>query len=204
MLVGLIAATDLRQVLPSSLFREGMRAEVAAVGGFAWSTASLAADDGATVIKPNDVAPGDPGRWLKMPSAGALADLHFALSGVYSGAVVPGFFDPPLYVDVGFALAYARLDRRTAGTVGATQVDVLKNGVTIFGAGGPSVAAGAGDYATDTNNVFAPGANVFVPGDWLEVQLVTVETFAPGPPPGPEGLRVTLVKVLPHGNDLSI
>ena len=42
-----------------------MRAETAA-GQFAWNAVSLTADDGVTVIKPDDLAPSAPGRWLKI------------------------------------------------------------------------------------------------------------------------------------------
>lgn len=194
-IVGASLPTDLRAVGPSSTFLSRQRAELPLLT-FAWDPTSVAPDDGATVIKPNDIAPIDPGRWVLVGSSTAPAgagDVHFTLSGEYSAAAVPGFFDPPLYVEAGFALDHVRLMRRTAGTAGQTEIDVLKNGVSIFTAL-PAITAGAGDNATAVGNAFVLGANVFVPGDYIDVVLVGVETFKAGPPSGPEGLRVTLVK----------
>lgn len=199
-ILGLVVVADLRAVLPSSLFEDDMRAAIAAGGGaFGWDSASVVADDGINVIKPNDIAPIDPGRWIRLPPptvpAGA-GDLHFLLSGVYSGAVTPGFFDPPFRCTSAFTVTSVELFRRTAGGGSSTVVDVLKNGVSIFLAPGnrPTVVFGAGNYAANTSAVFAPGANVFAPGDVLEVQLDSVEAFLPGATPGPEGVRVVVAR----------
>lgn len=194
-IVGIGPPTDLRPVLPSSLFRDFMQAFTAS-GPFVWDSASVLPDDGVTVIIPNDIIFPAPGRWLKTGSASGAGVIDFTLSGQYSGAVVPGFFDPPVIVQVGFTIDHVFLVRRTAGTGSRTQVDVTKNGVSIFNAPGdqPRVNATDGDYASAIGNVFAPGANVFVPGDILEVSLEKVEGFKGGPPAGPEGVRVTIVK----------
>jgi len=197
-ILGLAVAVDLRAVLPSALFADAMQASLAAgAGTFAWDSASVVADDGVNVIKPNDIAPVDPGRWLRLPPpvvpAGA-GDLHFALSGVYSGAVTPGFFDPPYRCTTGFTVSSVELFRRTAGSGSSTVIDVLKNGASIFLAPGnrPTVIFGAGDYASNTSAVFAPGANIYAPGDVLEVRLDSVEAYLAAATPGPEGIRVVV------------
>ncbi len=194
-IVGIGPAVDLRAVLPSSTFVNFQYAHTA-TGVFGWNSVSVAPDDGATVIKPNDIIAPAPGRWLRLnvaipPGAG---DLYFTLSGNYAAVPVPAFFDAPYIADVGFTINYVSLARRTAGTAGSTSVDVLKNGVSVFAAAIPTVFAAAGDYASDIGNVFVPGADVFVPGDVLEIRLNTVETFLAGPPTGPEGLRVTVAR----------
>lgn len=56
---------DLRAVAPSASFAKGMPAQLAAGTQYTYDTASLAADNGTTVIKPDDVKPADPGRWLQ-------------------------------------------------------------------------------------------------------------------------------------------
>lgn len=196
-IVGVTLVTDIRDILPSSLFVVNMEV-VGPTGPFAWDPASLLPDDGATVIRPTDIAALDPGRWIKLasptppPGSGAV---HFTLSGEFSGAITPGFFDPPLIADVGFTVAYVHMARRTAGSGGSTRCDVLKNGVTIFSGAPPTIAAAAGDNATDIVSAFTAGMDVFTPGDVLEVQLISTEAFLPGPPPGPEGLRVIVAKV---------
>lgn len=194
-ITGLAVLTDLRDVLPSSLFASGMRAETGS-GPFAWDAASLLADDASTVIRPTDVPVLSPGRWIKQASTSpGSGRLEFLISDVYSGVIVPGFFEPPVVVDVGFTLDRVYLQRRTAGASGSTIVDVLKNGTTIFSGLPPRVFASSGNYATANGSAFTLGANVYTPGDVLEVLLSQVELFSGGPPPGPEGLRVTLVKV---------
>lgn len=171
-----------------------MRAETA-TGPFAWDSVSVAADDGVNVIKPNDLAPIDPGRWLRLaspvPPPGA-GELHFTLSGMYAGAIVPGVFDPLYIAPLGFTITSVQVMRRTAGLAGSTDIDVTKNGVSILAAPPLSVTAGAGDNATVVTAAFAPGANVFLANDILEVVLVAVETFNPGLPVGPEGLRIVI------------
>jgi hypothetical protein len=196
MIVGLAPATDLRAVLPSSTFVDLQQAATIS-GLFYWDSASVAPDNGATVLIPNDIIAPAPGRWLKIPLSvppGA-GDLYFTLSGNYSAVPTPGTFDAPFITEVAFTLDHVHVARRTAGTAGQTTIDVTKNGVSIFAGGPPFVAAAAGDYATAVGNLFAPGSNVFAPGDILEVVLTSVETFNAGPPPGPEGLRVTIVRV---------
>lgn len=55
-------ATDLR-ALPSAFIENGAIYIVSAIGVFAYDSASLATDDGITVIKPNDKTPLQAGRW---------------------------------------------------------------------------------------------------------------------------------------------
>lgn len=197
-IIGVASPVALRAVLPSSLFVVGMGAQIVGSNPFVWDPASVAPDDGVSVICPNDITPPAPGRWLvssgATPPAGSGA-LHYPLTGVYSGAVVPGFYAPPDIADAAFTLDHVQLVRRTAGSAGSTDIDVLKNGTSILAA--PlSIAFGAGDNASATTNTWAaPGANTFAPGDVIDVHLLAVETFLPGPPSGPEGLRVVLVKV---------
>lgn len=189
--------TDLRAVLPSALFARGMEARTTTTT-FAWSPISVAADDGVAVIKPNDIAPLDPGRWLLAPATTAppgSGELHFTLSGEYSGAVVPAFFDPPYIAVVGFTVALVQIARRTAGFAGITNVDVLKNGVTILAAPPLQVSAAMGDNVSFSSNSFVLGQDIFLPTDRLDVVLTTVEMFDPGPPAGPEGLRVVITRI---------
>ena len=76
------APTLLRPLAPSSMLRTGMAA-VTATGTFIWDASSFDADDGTTVIKPNDVLVS--GRWKKQAS-GSLpgGSLHQHLE--YDGA----------------------------------------------------------------------------------------------------------------------
>lgn len=197
-IVGASIPTALRNVLPSSLFVAGMEAFVASTAPrkFVWDAVSVAADDGATIIKPSDVAGPDPGRWILQSVSVFYAEPYvFDLSGVYSGAAVPGFWTPPRLVLPGSAprtLQRVFLFRRTAGTAGSTTVQLYRNGNPVLAAA-LSVTAGAGDYAAATTAAFNPGENVFNALDYIEPELQAVETHKPGPPPGPEGLTLALL-----------
>lgn len=63
---GLTTAAGVRQIAPSAIFAPGMRCSTS-IGLFLWDATSLVADDGATVLRPNDVGVGDPGRWILFP-----------------------------------------------------------------------------------------------------------------------------------------
>lgn len=163
---------------------------------FVWDATSVAADDGATVIKPNDIAGPNPGRWVLESASSFYAEPYvFDLSGVYSSAAVPGFWTPPRFVLPGSAprtLQRVFLFRRTAGTAGSTTVQLYRNGNPVLAA--PlSVTAGAGDYAAATTATFNFGEDVFAVLDYIEPELQAVETHKPGPPSGPEGLTMALL-----------
>jgi len=68
---GVTNAAGLRAVAPSASFGQGITTVVAGLGAFAFDTASLAVDNGTTVIKPNDILVGNPGRWLAVGGGGA-------------------------------------------------------------------------------------------------------------------------------------
>ena len=53
---------------------------------YQWDGASTAADDGITVIKPNSIAPANPGRWVQR----AIADQNTAATGIRVIAVAWG------------------------------------------------------------------------------------------------------------------
>jgi len=131
--------------------------------------------------------------WVPSPVSGAgeTAPNVFGIDGVYSGAVVPGTFDPPRYVDTARTIKNVRILRRTKGLAGQTRVDILKNGVSIFPAPAncPTVNVAGGDYATDVRNLFVLGADVLAPGDHLDAVLLSAET---GPA---EGLSVVVTFV---------
>lgn len=182
----------------SNLFVDGCLARTFASSFFEWSSTSGLGDDGVNVIRPTDIAIPDPGRWLLIPLSAATPPKEpaiFRLSGVYSGALVPGFFDPPHYIGVTEAartIVGVEMFRRTAGTAGQTRVDILVNGVTIFDgvpANLPTVTAGAGDNVAGAHiSLIVAGA---VPaGARIDASLEEVETALVGPPPGPEGLFV--------------
>lgn len=67
---GVTNAAGLRAVAPSASFGQGITAVVAGLGSFAFDTASLAVDNGTTVIKPDDILVGNPGRWLATGGGG--------------------------------------------------------------------------------------------------------------------------------------
>ena len=70
-----IAATTVAalRAYVSNLFVEAMIARISAVGLFEWAPLSIVADDGATVIIPNDIIHPAPGRWVLISfAAGAL------------------------------------------------------------------------------------------------------------------------------------
>lgn len=160
---------------------------------YRFDPASLAADDGVSVIKPNDIAPVDPGRFLIVPTAGAQvpSPTIFALEGgeystidltpVILGA--PGaYVGAPQAVSSARTLIGVRLLRRSAGTPGAgseTRLDVLKNGASIFllVADQPIVTAAAGDYASDFKPPTVPGAANWLLNDVAEVVQRTTETY---------------------------
>lgn len=73
-------ASDIRTV---SLYGNGMQAYCAALNAyFRFDSNSVAADDGATVLKPDDVPVGNPGRWL-LASSGTSSS-----GGIYSDNII--------------------------------------------------------------------------------------------------------------------
>lgn len=189
---------DLRAAGPSGMFAEQQLALLGA-SLFRWDPASTVADDGATVIKPDDIGVSDPGRWMRVPVGAPPVTLEFELSGVYSAALVPGYFAAPKSVRDACICDTVHLVRRTAGSAGATQVDVLRNGASVYTlpVHRPVVQFSDGD---DFEAFFPPTdlSNVnWNPGDVIEARMESVESFLAGPPPGPEGLwlRVYCVPV---------
>lgn len=188
-------ATQLRPISPDFLVSHQM-AWVGSIPLYRWytySAISILPDDGLNVIKPNAIPALSPGRWLLVPNPSTVAEYipPFKLSGVYSAAIVPGFFDPPFYVPAAMTITSVRLFRRTPGTAGQTTVELHKNGVNILAAPLTLLAA-AGPYSSVSTAVFNPvGANILAPGDRLEAVLTAVDTFALGPPQGPEGLSLS-------------
>lgn len=134
--------------------------------------------------------------WIPKPSSliSSLSAKEFLLSGAYSSASLPGTFDPPFLTDSPSTVTHVSMIRRTAGSSGVTKVDILKNGASIFihDADKPQVNAGAGNYAISIVDVFVGGVLTLVPGDILEAVLQSAETYAAGPPEGPEGLCVKI------------
>lgn len=88
---GVTNAAGLRSVAPSTTFGQGITAVVAGLGTFAFDTASLAVDNGTTVIKPNDVLVGNPGRWLAVGGGG--------LGGVGTPGAIAYFSAPTTLAD---------------------------------------------------------------------------------------------------------
>lgn len=195
------SVVGLRTAEPVAQFVDAQRAAVGAAS-YQWSAVSVAPDDGVNVIKPNSIAPANPGRWLLIPAGGGGASagwVDFDLTGVYAAAVVPGFFSPPFAVRVASTCDVVHLVRRTAGLAGSTALDVRRNGVSIYLAPGdrPVVTPADGD---DYDALFPPtdpGQVVWAPGDKIEVVMLSAETFKIGPPPGPEGLRARVYYTIP-------
>ena len=190
-----VADVPALRAVQSNLFVDGCLARTFGSSFFEWDSTSGAGDDGVNVIQPTDVAGN--GRWLLIPLAAAAPPKEpaiFRLSGVYSGAGVPGFFDPPHSIgptEAARTIVGVEMFRRTAGTAGQTRVDILVNGVTIFG-GGPLtqciVTAAAGDNVPGGHGAITAPA---VPANsYIDASLEEVETALAGPPPGPEGLFV--------------
>ena len=121
--------------------------------------------------------------------------VEFTMSGEYSSALTPGYFDPPYYCDTVFSISAVSMIRRTSGTSGNTSINIIKKtspidpGTSIFTSPPLTITAGS-DYASVTTNALV-AAN-FVPGDIIEVELLSVESYNAGPPEGPEGLRIIL------------
>ena len=187
--------TDLRPAEPSALFVPWMLAFVWNVKDFfVWHATSLDADDGATVIKPNDLGAGDPGRWKRLGSGGTMAveTYLFRLDGPYAGAIIPGTFDGPMLVISARTIANVWLLRRRSGGAGTTRIAVAINGANLFPlpANEPQVTAVMGDYAVASSNTFVPGMATLAPGDAVEVYLQESETDVP--PNTPEGLCVVI------------
>lgn len=132
--------------------------------------------------------------YLKAASGGSgKPSIVSTLPVEYSTAAVPNFLEAPFRVQQVGLISKVWIFRRYAGTIGVTRVDVLLNGVSIFGAAPnmPQVTALSGDYAYDEK---LPALAV-VPGDRIEFVLHAVETYSAGPTPqedGPEGLTMVL------------
>jgi len=192
--IGAASAAALRATGPSVQF--GLSQPAFILGAlYRFDPASLAVDDGVSVVKPNDIPALNPGRWLIVPTAGAAGGfVDFELSGVYAAAIVPGTFDPMWSPKTNATITLIELTRRTAGTAGTTLLDITINGVTLFllPADQPLATAGFGNNVVQYFSIFDPAMVTLVPTDLVECVLQTVETFKLGPPPGPEGLRVRL------------
>lgn len=155
-----------RTSIDTSVGREGRVAE-------ALRAVALGAGGGAAVI---------PAEWV------------FTLSGVYDGATLTAFIDPPRRALTSRTISKVEIYRRTAGASGTTRCDVKKGGVSIFSGTGtqPQVTAAAGDYAYQAVTAFNGGAASLAAGDRIEVTLEAVEAYLAGPPEGPEGITVVV------------
>ena len=110
------------------------------------------------------------------------------LSGPYSAAIVPGRIGPTQVVRQNLTIDEVVLQRNDIGTAGTTRVDLLVGGVSRF-AGDPQkpqVTPGDGVQAVDVVAIFT--SDTLLVGDLLDAELEAVETYALGPPEGPEGL----------------
>jgi len=200
--IGAASAAALRATGPSVQF--GLSQPAFILGAlYRFDPASLAVDDGVTVVKPNDIPALNPGRWLIVPTAGAQvpAPTIFTLDGAEYSAIdlsdiilgFPGaYVGSPLRIATARSLVGCRLLRRAAGTVAPgseTRLDVLKNGSSIFTliADQPIVTAAMGNYATDFRPPTAPGAAVWLAADIVEVVQRTTELYLAnvGFPDGP-------------------
>jgi hypothetical protein len=114
-------------------------------------------------------------------------EISFILAGIYSGATIDGYIEPPYPIVTARTISSVTLMRRTAGDGGATRIDVLKNGSSIFdGPTKPQVAYTEGDNAIDTVTSFDAGEASLSVNDYLDIQLEAVETGSP------EGLTVVV------------
>lgn len=101
--------------------------------------------------------------------------IPFELTGIYSGAGVPGTFNPPyLFLD-DYTIQSVSILRRNAGISGTTMVDVLKNGVSIFANDTvkPQVDFDDGDYAINTVSSFVNDS--ISTNDYIDIILETAE-----------------------------
>lgn len=185
------AAILLRALAPSSQLAPFMIAYSSADGLFIWDDQSLAADDGATIIKPTDVGVFQKGRWLSYSiTLQPLPPYVFSLDGPYQGAHVPGFFGAPIYCSSSRTISKVQLLRRTCGDAGSTRVNIYVNGVELMTAGNqPIVLAGDGDYANAASTTFVAGVNILGAGDIVECALMSAET---GELSIPEGIHVSV------------
>lgn len=127
---------------------------------------------------------------------GNMPSIEFTLSGEFSGALVPGYFDPPYLCSDSFTVSSVSLIRRISGATGTTRVQVQKKSnaaappVDVLSAS-LDLLSGT-DYASSSSSSFVGANNVFVSGNIIEVKILETETYEAGPPEGPEGLRVVL------------
>lgn len=189
LLVGVTTPLALRAVEPSSAFIVGMIAMLAPFGVmYEWDPLSTDPDDGSIIIRPNDIAPANPGRWLLLTrGVSAPAPAVFELNGPYNGATPGTWVGGPIVCGTPREISLVTMVRRAAGTGGDTTVDVYLNGSSIFAAAGdrPTVAFGAGDYAISKKAPTLPA--VCASGDIIDVALVDAEL---GGATKPEGLCV--------------
>jgi hypothetical protein len=121
-------------------------------------------------------------------SAAALAAATAALAAVGAGAPIAfradGYYRVADGIDVieplaPFTIGAVILRRTIAGTGGTTEIDVLKNGSTIFTtpANRPKILASAGNNARSVS--VAPDIPGVLAGDRLEIRILTVEDGDP-------------------------
>lgn len=72
--VSAASVADLRS-RASNLFQDGNLARIIAVNTFEWDSASVAVDDGAAIIIPDDITHPAPGRWLVIAAGGGGAEI---------------------------------------------------------------------------------------------------------------------------------
>lgn len=131
-----------------------------------------------------DTVSTDGGAWAPISSAGGAssgrATPRWAVNGFF---FVDTDFDGAYIADKAGTITTAVLWRRIAGSSGTTEVDIKKNGVTIFSTK-PSVTSGAGNNAQSTNAVISSSA--LVVGDRLTMDITQAEGGSP------EDLTLTL------------
>lgn len=93
---------------PSAKYISGLAALVAVgtnLGEFAWDPASVDVDDGVYVIKPTDILPANPGRFIRMlGDVNLVASRTLFVDGGYTGVVTDGSLNAP-YKTISAAIA---------------------------------------------------------------------------------------------------
>jgi hypothetical protein len=176
---GVATAAGLRAVAPSAMFGQGITATVTGLGTFAFDTASLAVDNGTTVIKPNDILVGNPGRWLAAGGGGGIG-------GGGTTDVIPMWSSPTALTDSPISRIGGAIDAGSLTNSGVGYTNGNYINVPLTGGSGTGATADIVVFGTSVITVFLRKRGI----NYVAGEVLSAATIGPG-----ANFQYTIIKI---------